>query len=846
MAQSRESWYKERNNDYAVADAVELAQLATTLTVGNEGLEVYQQDTNTFLVWDGTTFNERLSGVGIPGNEINASVSQQTVTLPDSTENLGESFTVSNADNGVEFDTANGELVTGDLDHTETGSVLITVPSTERVEGALVNIVEQPINQPNTVVWNISPNVTLQRGNNGGLYNPAAGQTSWSGNNATGTLWRNDINTTPQGFSDSYGGSIGNNILEPLYDNVFVTDTVTGIEYGPFTFTEWQQGGGGGFAVSDQTATPEIYRPSWDVIDPRPEVRVANSANNTFDALLYEGAHDHLTIINTSRDIELPIVNLANGNHTLGRREMISIARINGEWYREGVESQQNFRRLIENGNFDLSNAATGNTTLVSVLADGGVTITHGDGNIGGFASGTTTLADGEMQLFQLSSVLGWLPVGGDDDTSGTTAIAVNEFTTTNGIKVPVGGFYNLFPDGTTYGTPTVTEYNEFINNFGPQYINISYEDDGGSSLRMNVNGVDATYTDLQNATDIGGGQVNFGGGVNGQFTRLARVDAEVLRNVGDYVEVIAPNVGTFSQMIVGITQNTVDRAHNTSGIYNLRFTAGSNGNVESYNFRDKTNSVVVSGGETNATYRFTRTLAGISFTRNGEELYCTSVTEFTDYRPEVPTAICNPLFGESGSININTGPNNIPVSWTPNALGDYTVEVTGINPGGANDQGHIRIGTTGVGSTEVFNGTAPADRFGDTSPLTRQYTFTVTSLVEHTLTFGLGGNSSFENVTVATISCPEGAIELPQEFVQKVPTHHIQFGTNVAGTVTFDEPFATAPVITFGESSTDGGSRSASTTNITATGFTFINHVVGTGVESALPVGWIAIGTKG
>lgn len=243
-------------------------------------------------------------------------------------------------------------------------------------------------------------------------------------------------------------------------------------------------------------------------------------------------------------------------------------------------------------------------------------------------------------------------------DEFGTVMTATTSFTSTNGVKVPVDGFYNSFPDGTTWATPSVAEYNEFINNYGPKYIALSYEAAGGASAIINVNGVAATYKDLVNASDTGTGQVNFSSGTNGSFNRLARVDGEVLKDVGDYIEISGVNVASFSGMQIAVLDNETDFAHTSSNVYKFLSNAGANQNVEGYSFRDLTNAVVASGGETNATYRITKTLGGISFERNGVELYCTEVTEFTDYRN-----ITSTVDGQTGAYRLSADKPNTPVA---------------------------------------------------------------------------------------------------------------------------------------------------------------------------------------
>lgn len=252
-----------------------------------------------------------------------------------------------------------------------------------------------------------------------------------------------------------------------------------------------------------------------------------------------------------------------------------------------------------------------------------------------------------------------------------TVKQATTDFTSTNWVKVKVWDKYELNADGTTFAIPHVNEYNEFFNNYKPHYLALSYEAAGGANVRINVNGVDATYTDLLNATDAGNGQVNFGGWTNGNFNRRARVDAEVLTEVWDYIEIISPDVAPYSQMIIAITQNTSDLAHSTSGVYNFRTTAWANWGVEAYSFRNKTNTVVNSWSEANATYRITRTLAGVSFSRDWVELYCTDRPEFVDYSTQT-----NTVTGNTGLYRISEDKPATPINTTTNAA--WTNIVTG------------------------------------------------------------------------------------------------------------------------------------------------------------------------
>ena len=271
--------------------------------------------------------------------------------------------------------------------------------------------------------------------------------------------------------------------------------------------------------------------------------------------------------------------------------------------------------------------AQTGLQTAYQVNNDSGapLTVTYGSN----LAPQTIVMQDGDTLDFRLSTVSGWNLLNAEGSTVET---ATARFTSTNGVCVSPDREYQSNEDGTTHAIPSAFEYNEFLNNYKPQYIALSYEAAGGSTAVINVNGTPAVYKDLLNATDAGNGQVNFASGANSNYNRRARIDGEVLKNVGDYVEISGINVASFSTMQVAVLENETDLAHSATGVYKLFSNAGANQNTEGYSFRDPDNTIVNSGSETNATYRITRTLGGVSFSRNTVENYCTEVTEFTDY----------------------------------------------------------------------------------------------------------------------------------------------------------------------------------------------------------------------
>jgi len=139
-----------------------------------------------------------------------------TFTLPTAVEGDVHNFTV--AALPLDIQSSEPSDIT-DLNGIEVQDQLVALPTSFDVPTFEV-AAEQPNNAPDTVFWTISDNVVLGRSSDGHFYNQAAGQSNDQSGNVTGTLWRNDTFTTPQGMQDSYDGRIGSNITSPEYQNV--------------------------------------------------------------------------------------------------------------------------------------------------------------------------------------------------------------------------------------------------------------------------------------------------------------------------------------------------------------------------------------------------------------------------------------------------------------------------------------------------------------------------------------------------------------------------------------------------------------------------------------------------
>ena len=170
---------------------------------------------------------------------------------------------------------------------------------------------------------------------------------------------------------------------------------------------------------------------------------------------------------------------------------------------------------------------------------------------------------------------------------------------------------------------------NEYLNNRVPFHLVSAHEGQGGSFLTVQFNGQDAVYDNLLNATDAGGGRVNFSNGVNGNFNRRAST-VEALIDVGDSFTITKPNTGQFDTQVVVFSTDPAVAANTQTNFYKLTF------NGSSYSLTDPDGVVVANGTPETGTFEVTRILEGLLFEVNGDEIHRSTV-EFVDYSAVTP-----------------------------------------------------------------------------------------------------------------------------------------------------------------------------------------------------------------
>ena len=171
---------------------------------------------------------------------------------------------------------------------------------------------------------------------------------------------------------------------------------------------------------------------------------------------------------------------------------------------------------------------------------------------------------------------------------------------------------------------------NEYTNNVRTYYAAYAHEGAGGTNVTMSINGVGATYTDITNGSDAGGGLLTLSGGANGNYNRRGRT-VEGLLAPGDYFEIVKPATGQFDTQQLIITANAGDLANTATNVYRIVF------NQSTGSLRAKDNSVIYAAGPENATYRITRTLAGFQFEKNGLLMYETQCGDPVNYSGTSP-----------------------------------------------------------------------------------------------------------------------------------------------------------------------------------------------------------------
>ena len=287
------------------------------------------------------------------------------------------------------------------------------------------------------------------------------------------------------------------------------------------------------------------------------------------------------------------------------------------------------------NGDYNLNTEQVDNNTLVTVSNTLGSphVITYGTN----LTPLTITLQDGETQTFVFSAVSGWQL----SSNYGKVVIATSSFTSTNDVEIEIGDIFIQFTNGETFANKKLDfcGVNEFLHNIGEFHALISHEGGPGNSKTVRVNGVGATFQNLENATDNGNGVIQFSGGTNQVFNRNGST-VETVRDVGEYFEIVAGGTGQFDTQFFSLNTNPTVRGFiNSLTTEEIQLRFGPNG----YTLFDPTGANVSSGPTENGTYRFTRTLYGWEVTRNGAVIY---------ESPEV----CN----KYGEIKISQDDNNV------------------------------------------------------------------------------------------------------------------------------------------------------------------------------------------
>lgn len=212
---------------------------------------------------------------------------------------------------------------------------------------------------------------------------------------------------------------------------------------------------------------------------------------------------------------------------------------------------------------------------------------------------------------------------------------------------------------------------NEFIHNIGEFHGLISHEGGPGNSKTVRVNGVGATFQNLENATDAGNGVVQFAGGTNQVFDRNAST-VETVRDVGGYFEIVTGATGQFDGQRFSVNVDPTVRAFTgpaTTG--QIQILWGPNG----YTLFDPTGANVSSGSTENGTYRFTRTLYGWEVSRNGGVIYTSPEVCEAYPKEDAPEVIID---GTTGFYRLGQFKPATPINTSTAAAG--TDVITGLD----------------------------------------------------------------------------------------------------------------------------------------------------------------------
>lgn len=156
---------------------------------------------------------------------------------------------------------------------------------------------------------------------------------------------------------------------------------------------------------------------------------------------------------------------------------------------------------------------------------------------------------------------------------------------------------------------------NEFIHNIADYRLYFAHENQI-SNLTVNVNGDPATFENLVNSSDLGGGNIRFNSGNNGTFSKRANT-VESISKFQEYFEIVSGPESNFDTIFIAISSSPVTA--NTAATSH-RIAIRGNG----FQVIDPTNTVVFTGGNEAGTYRVTRTLFGFEFSFNGTVVYAT------------------------------------------------------------------------------------------------------------------------------------------------------------------------------------------------------------------------------
>lgn len=251
---------------------------------------------------------------------------------------------------------------------------------------------------------------------------------------------------------------------------------------------------------------------------------------------------------------------------------------------------------------------------------------------------------------------------------------------------------------------------NEYINNLDDYYVVFAKENFARTIANVNINGVNATFDNLENAVDNGDGSLLLSTTNNGNFNARAST-SEFICKCDDYIEITTPAGGNFTTIQFSLSTDPLAFAEQNGNELRV-FLGGSN-----WSLLDTGGNVLESGTHGgSATYRFTRTLVGFSVEREGVEIYSTPVPDKpVNYRID-PQPIVN---GASGVYRVgdrheqltpiaNDNTTNIVTGHDLTQAGDLTLRFQFADESGAHLWQMVQIDANEV--LERFNASAAQD----------------------------------------------------------------------------------------------------------------------------------------